>query len=134
MRMLGFMRLIAQEDTKACVRSDMHRLESRTLLAAAGCKPASQQVALCSQVQQQRHGELAAALAALQGRHAALAAEQRSAAAAEAVPLPGSATDIMHAGGLGAGALVLRAAVMSPRDGARRKADAPLTGLVGVSA
>lgn len=86
------------------------------------------------QAQQQRRGELTEALAELQGRHAALAAAHRSGAAVMQTPVCGPAPDNVRAGGLGDGALLLRAAVMSPRDGARRKGDMPLLGLVGVSA
>lgn len=73
------------------------------------------------QAQRRRRQELAAELQELQARHAALAAARRGAAPENRAPAAGAAGpgQPFGAGALGEGALLLRAAVMSPREGRR---------------
>ena len=78
------------------------------------------------QAQRRRQQELAAELQELQAQHAALAAARRGAAAGERAQVADAAgpATLFGAGRLGDGVLLLRAAVMSPREDARRRPEA----------
>lgn len=78
------------------------------------------------QAQRRRRQELAAELQELQARHAALTAARRGAAAGERAQAADAAgpAQPLGAGALADGALQLRAAVMSPREDARRRPEA----------